>query len=84
MERQGNDDCLENEGDRGGDVEMRRALHKGLPGDRKGENHRLKRKHVQQGVEPVLIQEHEADQHHAAGKEMGDVKARRPVIAKSL
>jgi hypothetical protein len=55
MERHGNDDRLEKERDRGGDIEMWRALHKGLPCNRKGKNDRLKGEHIQQGIEPILI-----------------------------
>ena len=46
---------LEDERDRGGDVEMRRVLDVGLPGDRSGQHQRVQRKDVEQRVEPVLI-----------------------------
>jgi hypothetical protein len=38
------DDRLEDERDRGGDVEMRRVLHEGLPGDRSRQHKRVQRK----------------------------------------
>ena len=52
----GNDDGLEAECDRRGDVEMRRMLDVRLPGDRSGQDQRMQRQHVDQRVKPVLVQ----------------------------
>ena len=68
---------------RGGDVEMRRVLDVGLPGDRQRKHQRLESEHVQQRIEPVLIEQHEADQNEPAGEEMRDVEI-EPVHLTSL
>ena len=70
----GNDDGLEDERDAGGDVKMRRVLRGGLPGDRRRQHQRMQREDIEQRVEPVLIDQHEADQHQRAGEQMGDVE----------
>ena len=74
MQRHRNDDRLEHERDRGGDVEVRRVLDEGLPGHRGGQRQRVRRVDVEQRVEPVLIKFEEADQHQRAGEQMGDVE----------
>ena len=67
-------DRLEDERDRRGDIEMRRALDIGLPGDRQRKNDGLQREHVEKRIEAVLVEQHEADQHEAAGEQMGEVE----------
>ena len=59
---------------RRGDIEMRGVLDVRLPGDRAGQHEGVQRQHVQQRVQPVLVQHHEADQHQAAGQHMRDVE----------
>ena len=74
MQRHWNDDRLEDEGNGRRDVEMRRVLDIGLPGDGKGEHQRVECEDVEQGIEPVLIKHHETDQDQSAGQGMGDVE----------
>ena len=74
MERDRDDDRLEDEGDRRRDVEMRRVLHVRLPGDRQRQHEGVDREHVQEGIEPVLIQHREADEHEPAGQEMREIE----------
>ena len=71
---------LEDEGDRGGDVEVRRVLDVGLPGDRQRQHEGVQREDVEERVEAVLVEQHEAHQHQAAGEQMGDVEDEMPVI----
>ena len=66
--------ALKTKRDRGGDIEMRRVLHEGLPGDGKRQHDRLQREDVEQRIEPRLIEQHEAHQHERAGEQMGDVE----------
>ena len=40
----------------GGDVEMRRVLDEGLPGDRQRQHQRMQREDIEQRVEPVLVE----------------------------
>ena len=40
----------------GGDVEMRRVLDEGLPGDRGRQHQRMQRENVEQRVEPRLVE----------------------------
>ena len=65
---------LEGERDGGGDVEMIGVLHIGLPGDRQRKHDGLQREDVEQRIKTVLIEQHEADQHQAAGEKMRDVE----------
>ena len=74
MQRHRNDDRLEDQRDDGGDVEMRRVLDIGLPGDGSRQHQGVERKHVEQRIEPVLVQHHEADQDQPAGQRMRDVE----------
>ena len=60
--------------DRRGHIEMRRALDIGLPGDRQRQNDRLQREHVEKRIKAVLIEQDEADEHEAAGEQMGKVE----------
>ena len=57
-----------------GHIEMVGVLHVGLPGDRQRQHDRLQREDVEQRIEAVLIEQHEADQHQAAGEKMRDVE----------
>ena len=74
MQRHRNDDRLEYQGDGRGDVEVRGVLDKGLPCDGQRQHQGMKGKHVEQRIEPVLIQHHQADQHQPAGQRMRDVE----------
>src|SRR5260221_3392789 len=74
MQRHRDDDRLEDKGDCRRDVEMRRVLHEGLPGDGKREHQGMKRKNVEQRIKPVLVQHHEADQDEPARERMRDVE----------
>ena len=67
---------LESEGDGRGDVEVIGVLHVGLPGDRERKHDGLQREDVEQRIEAVLIEQHEADQHQAAGEKMRDVEGK--------
>ena len=60
--------------DEGGDVEMVRILHIGLPGDGERQHDRLQGEDVEQRVQAVLVEQQEAHQHEAAGEEMRDVE----------
>jgi hypothetical protein len=71
-----NDDRLENEGDRRGDVKVMGVLNIGLPGHRKGEHDRMKRKNVDQREKAILIEHHETDQHQAAGEQVSDIEGK--------
>ena len=66
--------ALKIERDQRGDVEMRRVLDEGLPGDRSRQDKRMQREDVEQRVEPVLVELHEAHQHQRAGEQMGDIE----------
>src|SRR5262245_4697838 len=57
---------------------MRRLLHVRLPRDREREHRRVQREDVEQRAHAVLIQQHEADEHHAAGEQVSDVVAECP------
>ena len=59
--------------DRRGDVAWR-VLDMRLPGDRGGQDQRMQRQHVDERVEPVLVQHGETDQHQPAGQHMGNVE----------
>ena len=74
MQRDRDDDRLEHQRDRRGDVEMRRVLDIGLPGHRERQHQGMQREHVEQRVEPVLVELQEAHQHQRAGQQMGDVE----------
>src|SRR3984957_9469526 len=74
MQRHRNDGRLEDEGDSCRDVEMRRVLNIGLPGDGKREHEGMQCKHVEQRIKPVLVQHHEADQDKSAGQRVRDVE----------
>ena len=69
-----NDDRLEDERDRGGDVEMRRVLNISLPGDRKREHERMQRENMEERREAVLIELHEAHEHEGAREKMRDIE----------
>ena len=74
VQRHRDNDCLEDERDRGGDEKVRRVLDVGLPGDREGEQKSVQREDVQKRVEAALIEHGEADEHEAAGQEVRDVE----------
>ena len=59
---------------RRGDVEMRRVLDLRLPGHRQRQDQRMQRQHVDQRIQPVLVQHHEAGQHQPAGQHVGDIE----------
>src|SRR5215831_8948078 len=74
MKRNGNDDRLEDERNRRGHVKVRRILDIGLPCYRKRQYQRMQRKHVEQCIEPVLIEFEKAHQHQRACKQVSDVE----------
>src|SRR5205085_9788700 len=74
VQRHRNDDRLEDERDDGGDVEMRRVLDEGLPGDREREYQGVKREDVEQRIKPILVQHHETDEDQSTGQCMRDVE----------
>src|SRR5271165_426260 len=76
MQRIRNNDRLERERDQRRHVEMAGVLHIGLPGDRERQHDGLKREDVEQRIEAVLIKQHEADQHQAAGQEMRHIEGK--------
>ena len=80
VQRDGDDDRLEHQRDGRRDVEMRRVLDVGLPGDRQGQHEGVQGKGVEQRVEPVLRDQQEADQHQPAGEQMGDVEGEAVLI----
>src|SRR6266852_6477005 len=74
VERHGNNDRLEDKGDDCRNVEMRRVLDIGLPGDGKCEHQGMERKDVEQRIKTILIQHHETDQDKRACERMRDVE----------
>ncbi len=74
MQRHGNDDRLEDQRDRRGDVKMRRVLDIGLPRHRQGEHDGLQREDIEEREKAILIEQHEARQHESACKKMSDVE----------
>src|SRR6267378_1452679 len=73
----GNDHALEQERDECRDEQVRGALQIGLPGDRARERTGMQREHVEERKHPVLIQQQEAQEHHGAGQQMGDIAVQR-------
>src|SRR5580704_3744396 len=67
-------DRLEDKRNRSGHIKMRRVLDEGLPGNGKREHECVQREDVEQRVQPVLVQHHEADQDQPTGQRMRDVK----------
>ena len=53
---------------------MRRVLDMGLPGQGERQHEGVQRQHVEQRIQPILVQHHEADQHQASGQHMRDVE----------
>src|SRR6185312_14874847 len=74
MQRERNDDRLEAERDRRGHVKMRRVLDISLPRHSERKDHGVQRIDIQERIEPVLIEQHEADHDEATGKEMGNIE----------
>ena len=74
VQRDRDDDRLEHQRDGRRNVEVRRILNEGLPGDRQRQHQRVQREDVQQRVEAVLIELHEAHQHQPAGKHVSDIE----------
>jgi len=70
----GNDDGLDAERYGSGDIEMRRLLNVGLPRHGERDDERMQREDIDEGKDAVLVQQHEADEHEAAGEEVGDVQ----------
>ena len=70
----GNDDCLEDEGDGSRHVEMRGILDVCLPGNRERQGQRVQRIDMEERVEPVLVEQHETYQDEAAGQQMRNVE----------
>src|SRR6516225_3733739 len=56
---------------------MRRALDVRLPGDRQRQHDGVQGEDVEKRVHAVLVEEKEADQHQAAGKQVGNVEGER-------
>ena len=67
-------DRLDDEGDRGRDVQVRRVLDVGLPRHRHRDDERMQREDVEQAEHAVLIEQHEAHQHQAAGEHVRDIE----------
>src|SRR5205085_11247588 len=65
---------LHDERDRRGDVEVRRLLDVRLPRDRERDDQRMQGEDVDEPRHAVLVEEHEAHQHEAAGEEVGNVE----------
>ena len=74
--RDRNDDAFQHQRDRRRYVKVRRILDVRLPGDGGREHHRVQGKDVEQREHAVLVEQHEAHQHHAAGEQMGDIERR--------
>ena len=74
VQRDRDHDRLDDQRDRRGDVEVRRVLDVGLPRDRERDHQRMQREDVEQAEHAVLVQQHEAHQHQAAGEQVGDVE----------
>jgi len=47
-----------------------RILHIGLPAHRKREHSRVQGKGIEHRVQPILVNQHQADEHQAAGEEV--------------
>ena len=60
----------------GGDVEVGRVLDQRLPGHAGSQQQGVEREGVDQREHAVLVEQHEADQDHAAGEQVGDVELR--------
>src|ERR1700730_10160831 len=57
---------------------MRRVLDIGLPRHRKREHDGMQSKDVEQSEHAILIEEHKADEDHAAGQNVRGVEGERP------
>src|SRR5207244_2048845 len=75
MQRDWNDDGFEGQRDERSNIEVRGVLYVGLPRDRQRQHEGMQCEDIEQCVEPVLIELHEANQHQRAGQHMGDVEA---------
>ncbi len=53
---------------------MWRVLDEGLPCHRQRQHKSMEREGIQQRIEPVLIEHHEAHQHERSGEQVGDVE----------
>src|SRR5262249_17818842 len=56
------------------DVEMRRVLDIGLPGNRERDDEGMQREGVKEAEHAVLVEQHEAHQDEPSGKEMRDIE----------
>ena len=74
MQGERDHDRLDDQGDRGGDVQVRRMLDMRLPGDRERDHQRVQREIVHQAGHAVLVEQHEAHQHETAGQQVRDVE----------
>src|SRR5260370_16365241 len=74
MKRNGNDDRLKDERNCRGHVEVRRILDIGLPRHRERQHQRMQREHVEQRIEPVLIELEKAHQHQRTCEQVSDVE----------
>ena len=74
VQRQGDDDALDEEGDECREVEVGSVLEPGLEGDGERKDHGLHGEDVQHAGDPVLVEEQEARDHHRTGQEMGEVE----------
>ena len=74
VQRHRDDDGLEHQRDGGCDIEMWRVLDVGLPGYRQRQHESVQGKDIEQRVEAILVEQHEAHQHQPAGQQMGDVE----------
>ena len=75
VQRDRDQDRLERERDQRGHVEMIGVLNISLPGDRQRKHDGLRGEDVEQRIEAGLIEQHEADQHQAAGQQMREVES---------
>ena len=62
--------------DGSGDEKVWRRLDIGLPGDGQRQHHRVRREYVEQAEDTVLVEHHEAHQHHASGEKMRSVEGK--------
>src|SRR6185312_924891 len=74
MEGDGNHDRLEDERDAGGDVEVRRILHEGLPGRRRRQQAGLQREGPQHAEDAPLEQQAEAQHQDHGAEQMRDIE----------
>ena len=68
-------DRLDDQRDRGGDVQMRRVLDVRLPRHRHRDHEGVQGERIEQAEHAILVEQHEADEHQAAGEQMRDIQS---------